>query len=166
MEVLLKEDVDNLGLAGEVHRVADGYGRNYLIPRGMAVKATTAALKQAEAWREKASARRAQLRAEYELLAGKIQGARLVFRAKAGDSGKLYGSVTMADVAERLNRELGIDVDRRKLEGESLRHVGEHTVAVRLSSDYAPQVTVEIQREGAPVVSATPPAPVAADEEE
>jgi large subunit ribosomal protein L9 len=166
MEVLLKEDVTNLGLAGEVHRVADGYGRNYLIPRGLAVKATTAALKQAQEWRERASARRAQLRAEYEALAGKIQGTRLVFRAKAGESGKLYGSVTMAEVADRLNRELGIDLDRRKLEGDSLRHLGEHNVAVRLSGDYAPEVLVVILPEGAPLENATPVAAVATNEEE
>jgi large subunit ribosomal protein L9 len=72
MDVLLKEDVDNLGLAGEVRKVADGFGRNYLLPRGLAVKATPAALKKAEAWRDKASARRAQLRAEPRAFASSL----------------------------------------------------------------------------------------------
>jgi large subunit ribosomal protein L9 len=145
MHVLLKEDVDNLGLAGEVHKVADGYGRNYLIPRGLAVVATSGALKQAEAWQERAANRRAELRAEYEVLAEKISQVMLAFIVKAGSKGKLYGSITTADIADRLNERLGTDIDRRKVEGEPLRHVGEYQVTVRLNSEFQPQFTVLVQ---------------------
>lgn len=147
MKVLLKEDVDNLGYAGEVYKVADGYGRNYLIPQGMAVVATPSMMKQAEAWRRKAEARRAQQRAEYEALAAQIEGVRLTFTARAGDSGKLYGSITTSQIADALNEELGTDIDRRKVGVEPLRQLGEHKVVVRLSGEFQPKLTVVIESE-------------------
>ena len=87
MKVLLKEDVENLGYAGEVHKVADGYGRNYLLPNNMAVMASPGMMKQAEVWRKKAEARRAEKRAEFEALAASIEGVRLTFTARAGAPG-------------------------------------------------------------------------------
>lgn len=148
MKVLLKEDVDNLGYAGEVHDVANGYGRNFLIPRGMAVKATPGVLKQAAAWRARAEARRAELRKQYEELTEKINDMHLVFRAKAGESGRLYGSVTMIDVADRLNEELGTEIDRRKFDSDSLRDLGEHRIPIHLDRDFHPQLLVFIHPEG------------------
>ncbi|RMH00715.1 MAG: 50S ribosomal protein L9 [Chloroflexi bacterium] len=147
MKVLLKEDVENLGLAGEVHNVADGYGRNYLIPKGLAVKATPNVMKQAEIWRKKAEARRAQIRAEYEALAEKIQNVTLTFKARAGESGKLYGSVTTSQLADALNETLGTEIDRRKVGTEPLRQLGEHKVVVRLSGEFQPEFTVVIEPE-------------------
>jgi large subunit ribosomal protein L9 len=147
MKVLLKKDVDNLGYAGEVLDVADGYGRNYLIPRGVAVRATAGVLKEARAWRERATARMAELRREHEALAARIQETHLVFTARAGETGKLYGSVTMADVIEELNRQLGTDIDRRLATGNPLRQLGEHQVTIKLSRDYHPQVVVFIHPE-------------------
>jgi large subunit ribosomal protein L9 len=148
MKVLLKEDVEKLGMAGEVREVADGYGRNFLVPQGLAVKATPATLKQAEAWRERAANRRAQLRAEHDALASKIQGVRLFFTARAGEKGKLYGSITTNEIADRLNQTLGTELDRRKLEGEPLRNLGEHRVNVHLSGEHRPAFLVIIGREG------------------
>lgn len=148
MKVLLKEDVDNLGYSGEVHDVANGYGRNYLIPRGLAVKATPGVLKQAAAWRARAEARRAELRKQYEELTEKINDMHLVFRAKAGESGRLYGSVTMMDVAERLNEQLGTEIDRRKFDSDSLRDLGEHRIPIHLDRDFHPQLLVFIHPEG------------------
>ncbi len=148
MKVLLKEDVSNLGYAGEVMEVANGYGRNYLIPQGMAIKATPGALTSAKAWRERAKVRLAELRKEHEALSERISEVRLVFHAKAGESGKLYGSVTTNDVVDALNAELGTAVDRRSIVGEPLRQLGDHQVTVRLSRDYQPQVMVTIHREG------------------
>lgn len=148
MKVLLKEDVDNLGYAGEVHTVADGYGRNYLIPQGFAVKATPDVMKQAEAWRRRAEAHRAEMRAEYDLLAEKIRGVTISFTARAGDTGKLYGSITTAQIADRLNEVLHTEIDRRKVGTEPLRQLGEHRVPVRLSADHHPEFTVIIQPEG------------------
>ena len=128
-----KKDVDNLGYAGEVYKVADGYGRNYLIPKGMAVLATPNVMQQADAWRKKAEARREELRAEYEALAAKIEETSLNYTARAGDTGKLYGSITTSQITDDLNEKLGTDIDRRKVGVEPLRQLGEHKVIVRLS---------------------------------
>lgn len=148
MKVLLKEDVSNLGYAGEVMEVADGYGRNYLIPQGMAVKATPGVLTAAKVWRERAKVRLAELRKEHEALSERISGVKLTFHARAGETGKLYGSVTTNDIVDALNKELGTTVDRRSVIGEPLRQLGEHQVTVRLSRDYQPQVMVYIHPEG------------------
>jgi large subunit ribosomal protein L9 len=159
MKVLLKQDVENLGYAGEVHSVSDGYGRNYLLPNGLALLATPGTMKQAENWRKKAEAHRAEQRAEYESLSARIREVRLVFHARAGESGKLYGSVTTAAVADALNEQLGTEIDRRKVGVEPLRQLGEHQVVVRLSGDYHPELTVviepEAEEESAPVVMET-----------
>lgn len=164
MKVLLKDDVDNLGYAGEVHDVANGYGRNFLIPRGLAVKATPGVLKQARAWREKAEARRAERRAQYEELTEKINSMHLIFRAKAGESGRLYGSVTMMDVADRLNEELGTEIDRRIFDSDPLRELGEHRVPIHLDRDFHPQLQVFVHPEEAETEEADEAA--AASEEE
>jgi large subunit ribosomal protein L9 len=147
MKVLLQEDISNVGYAGEVCEVAAGYGRNYLIPRGMAVLATKGVLKQAERWREKQAARRESLRAEYRALTDRLTGLILNFEARAGESGKLYGSVTTNEIADRINKELGLEIDRRAVVGDPLRQLGEHMVSVRLSGEYQPQITVVIHPE-------------------
>jgi large subunit ribosomal protein L9 len=145
MKVLLKEDVDNLGYAGEVMTVADGYGRNYLIPRGLAVKASSSVLRSAEKWRERAAVRMAELQKEHEALSERLEAAELVFIARAGETGKLYGSVTTADIVDKLNEELGTEIERRQIVGGSLRQLGENKVTVRLSRDFQPQITVTIE---------------------
>ncbi len=150
MKVLLKKDVYNLGYAGEVFEVAPGYGRNYLIPQGHAVKATPSMMKQAAGWRKQAEARRAELKAEYELLSNRIQETTLTFIANAGETGKLYGSITTAQVAEKLNETLGTDIDNRKVGTGTLRQLGEHKVVVRLSAEFQPEVTVMVEQEDAP----------------
>jgi large subunit ribosomal protein L9 len=147
MKVLLKQDIQNIGLAGEVHKVADGYGRNYLLPHGLAVVASPSMMKQAVVWRKKAEARREELRAEYEALSKKIEDVTLTFTARAGETGKLYGSITTTQIADDLNELLGTDIDRRKVGIEPLRQLGEHKVVVRLSGDFQPEVTVVIENE-------------------
>lgn len=153
MKVLLKQDVENLGLAGEVYEVANGYGRNYLIPQGLAVIATPGVMNQAQVWRKKAEARRAQIRAEYQALAEQIKGVSLTFTARAGESGKLYGSITAAQITDGLNEALGIEIDRRKVDVEPLRQLGTHKVMVRLSGDIHPEFTVRIESEEAEEVA-------------
>jgi large subunit ribosomal protein L9 len=148
MKVLLRVDVDNLGFAGEVHDVADGFGRNFLIPQRLAVKATNAVMKQASSWRKAAEARRAELRAEHETLAARIGEISLTFTARAGDSGKLYGSVTTAQITDMLNEKLGTAIDRRRVGTEPLRQLGEHQLPVRLSSEFQPTLSVIIEPEG------------------
>lgn len=157
MKVLLKEDVENVGYAGEVHKVTPGFGRNYLLPRGLAVKATPNVMKQAENWRKRAEARRAELHAEYEALAAKIREVTLTFTARAGETGKLYGSITMAQIADALNEKLGTEIDRRKVGDEPLRQLGKHSVVVRLSGEFHPELTVIVADENAPHAA---PAPV------
>ena len=158
MKVLLKEDVDNLGYAGEVHTVADGYGRNFLLPKGLAVKATPDVMKQAESWRKQAESHRAELRAEYDLLSEKIRAVSLTFTARAGDNGKLFGSITTHQMADQLNQKLGTEIDRRKVGTEALRQVGEHMIPVRLSAEHHPEFRVVILQEGAPVETEQAPA--------
>ncbi|MCA9948341.1 MAG: 50S ribosomal protein L9 [Anaerolineales bacterium] len=147
MKVLLKEDVENLGYAGDVSNVADGYGRNYLIPKGFAVLATPKVMKQASVWRKKAEIRRAELHAEYEALAARIEEITLTFQARAGNTGKLYGSVTTSQIADTLNEKLGTEIDRRKVGTEPLRQLGKHLVPVRLSGEFQPDLTVIIESE-------------------
>ncbi|MEJ2753217.1 MAG: 50S ribosomal protein L9 [Candidatus Promineifilaceae bacterium] len=156
MKVLLKEDVDNLGYAGEVYKVADGYGRNYLIPKGLAVLASPGVMKQADVWRKKAEARREELRAEYKMLSEKIEQATLNYVARAGETGKLYGSITTSQITDDLNELLGTDIDRRKVGVEPLRQLGKHDVIVRLSADFQPYITVIIEpEEGSPAAMIT-----------
>lgn len=158
MKVLLKEDVDNLGYAGEVHEVAAGFGRNFLIPKGLAVIATSKVMNQAKAWRKQAETRRAELRAEYELLSARIQEVTISFTARAGNTGKLFGSVTTAQIADQLNKALGTEIDRRKVGVEPLRQLGEHKVIVRLSGDFQPEVTVKIESDEVTRTAARPAA--------
>lgn len=153
MKVLLKEDVYNLGYAGEVHMVADGYGRNFLLPKGLAVKATPEVMKQAEVWRRQADARREELRAEYDALSERIRAVTLTFTARAGDTGKLYGSITTSQIADDLNETLGTDIDRRKVGTDQIRQLGEHMVVVRLDADHQPEFTVIVNPEGGSVAA-------------
>ena len=157
MKVCLKEDVDNLGYAGEVHTVADGYGRNFLLPKGLAVKASPDVMKQAVAWRKRAETRRAELRAEHNVLAEKIRAVTLTFTARAGENGKLYGSITTHQIADMLNEVLGTEIDRRKVGTEPLRLLGEHHIPVRLSGEFHPEFLVVVQQEGAPAATAAAP---------
>ncbi|WP_420641425.1 50S ribosomal protein L9 [Candidatus Leptofilum sp.] len=166
MKVLLKEDIENIGLAGEVHKVANGYGRNYLLPKGLAVVASPGMMKQAEAWRKKAEARRAELRAEYEALSTQIVGVSLTFTARAGESGKLYGSITTSQIADAMNEQLGTEIDRRKVGIEPLRQLGEHKVVVRLSGEFQPELTVVIENEDGDIMPASDIAEEAAAEVE
>lgn len=153
MKVLLKQDVDNLGYAGEVFVVADGYGRNFLLPQGYAVKATPQVMKQAQVWRKQADARREELRAEYDALSDRIRAVELNFTARAGDTGKLYGSITTSQIADELNEALGTDIDRRKVGNDQLRQLGEHMIVVRLDADHHPEFKVNVNPEGGSVAA-------------
>jgi large subunit ribosomal protein L9 len=159
MKVLLLRDHEKLGKAGDIKNVADGYARNYLIPRGLAVLATASALKQAETVRRAEEKRRAKLFAEAQAVANQLTGTTLTFRALAGETGKLYGSITAHDIVEAIQREKGIELDKRKVElREPLRSLGMHTVPIRLATDLAPTVTVVIEAaEQAPVVEGAQP---------
>jgi large subunit ribosomal protein L9 len=158
MKVLLLQDVYNLGQAGEVKTVADGYGRNYLLPRGMAILATPAAIRRAERIKQAAVERRAREKSDIEALAQVIGSMKLTFSARTGEKGKLYGSITSAQIADAISRKLGAEFDKRKIAlREPIREIGTYSIPVRLSAETASAVTVVVQQEGT-VVVAEPPA--------
>lgn len=148
MKVLLLQDVYKLGRAGDVKKVADGYGRNYLLPQGLATLATPAALKQTEHIRTSAATSRSQLNKELGGVAEKISQMVLAFPAKAGETGKLYGSITAQMVAEAINAKGGVTIDRRQVDLQPIRNLGEHKAHVRLTLDLIPTVRVIVYREG------------------
>lgn len=149
MKVLLTQDVANLGLAGEIHSVAGGYARNYLMPRGLVIVATKGAMKQAEDIREAGIRRRARERANAQAQATMIAQQKLLFAARTGDNNRLYGSVTSADIAEQLSKAVGFEVDRRRIQLEHpIRDLGIHEVELRLLPDIAPKFKVAVVREG------------------
>jgi len=148
MKVLLLEDVYNLGRAGDLKKVADGYGRNFLLPQNLAVLATPGALKQADHIREQANTRRAALNQELGGMAEQLAEVELTFPAKASETGKLYGSITTQMIADRINEDLGFDIDRRQLDTQPIRSLGEHMVNARLTVDLIPEFKVLVYREG------------------
>lgn len=147
MKVILLSDVYKHGVAGEVVDVADGFARNWLIPKKLAVKATPGSLKQAERLRNQASFRKAELDNRLNDLARQIDGVELVFGRRASPTGKLFGSVTTSEIADALNTKTGIDINRRRVSQTSLREVGTHEVPVRLGTEISPLLKVIIVRE-------------------
>jgi large subunit ribosomal protein L9 len=147
MKVILLDYVYKHGVAGEVIEVADGFARNYLIPRKLAVKATPSELKRASKLREQATARRAALDNRLNELARQIDGVELVFGRRAAPTGKLFGSVTTQEIADALNQQTGVDINRRRLSQQSLREVGTHMVPVRLGNEISPTLKVVIVAE-------------------
>ena len=149
MKVLLLKDVYKLGRAGDVKKVANGYGRNFLLPQGMAVLATAGALKQADQIRQKAAIERAELNNELSGLSEQIKGLVFGFASKAGETGKLYGSITTQMIADAINSKLGITrINRHQIETEPIRTLGEFIAKVQLTMDLNPEVKVIVYREG------------------
>ncbi|HET8629321.1 MAG TPA: 50S ribosomal protein L9 [Thermomicrobiales bacterium] len=164
MKVILTQDVEQLGTAGTLHEVKPGYARNYLIPKGLAQAATPGAIKQVEIRQAAEQRRIAKLEAEQQSLADRLDGMRLEFVARAGAQGRLFGSVTGADIAERLTQEVGQEIDRRKVDlPHGIHETGEFAVPVRLVGRLAPVVTVLVRAEGGGDV--TEPAATEANEE-
>lgn len=144
MEVILREDIDKLGNRGSVVKVADGYARNFLLPRRLAVAATEANKKivaqEREAWLRK----EARLKSEAEDLAKLLSAVTLTITQRAGEEGHLFGSVTSKDIAEALEKQ-NFSIDRKKIQlEENIRQVGEHKVPVRLYRDVTADITVNV----------------------
>jgi large subunit ribosomal protein L9 len=158
MKVLLIKDVYKLGHAGDVKRVADGYGRNFLLTKSLAVLATPGALKQIDHIKNKATARRAVLNNELGAIAEQINGLIFNFSSRAGETGKLYGSITSQQITDALNAKLGTTIDRHQVEVEPVRTLGEHKARIRLTVDLNPEIKVVVYREGESPASATPAA--------
>lgn len=143
MKIVLRQDVPKLGEAGAILEVKPGFARNYLIPQGMAVVATAGEVKTAELNAAVRERKIAKQEAQLQSLADKIDGQRLSFEVRAGEGGRLYGSITAADVAEQLAKAVGEEIDRRKVVLEDpIRQLGEHRVTVHLVGRLRPAVTV------------------------
>jgi len=163
MEVILKEDVDNLGHRGEVVKVAEGYARNFLLPRKLAMQATDANKAVIEQMKSAAARRSASEKAVAEALVAKLEPLALSFTRKSGEEGRLFGSVTSADIATELAAN-GFDIDRRKIQlPEPLKTVGDFNVAVKLHREVTAHVKVKVVAEAAEGEEAPAPAPVAAE---
>jgi len=146
VRVILKREVRGLGRPGEVKDVADGYAQNFLIPKGLAIEATAGELKHLSQERQADKLRKDRAHSDAEELARRLGTITLMFRLKAGDQGKTFGSVTNKDIAETLKREHAIDVDRTKIHlDEPLRSLGAHSVEIRLMPDIRAKVSVAIE---------------------
>ncbi len=151
MKLILRADVDSLGKLGEIVTVKPGYGRNFLIPKGLAMPATTASLKQFELERNKLQKKADTLRASAMELAAKIAATPIEIIVRVGDGDKLYGSVTTSNIGDSL-AEKGLDIDRRKIIlTEPIRALGEYTVEIRLHPEVRGELKVSIIRHGQPL---------------
>jgi large subunit ribosomal protein L9 len=149
MEVILREHVDNLGKRGEIVKVADGYARNYLLPRKLALLATDGNRKQIEREREKFDAREAEEKKAAEALAARVANLEIEIARRVGESDVLFGSVTTADIAEALAAK-GFESDRRKLQlAEPIKKLGEYDIPLRLSREVVAHIKVRVIAEGA-----------------
>jgi large subunit ribosomal protein L9 len=164
MEVILKEDVPKLGARGDVVKVSEGYGRNYLLPRKLAIEASAANKAVIEQMKAAAVRRLAKDKSDAELLAKQFDGASLQFTRRAGENGQLFGSVTSGDVAHELEHR-GFKIERRKIQlEEPLKALGEFTVAVKLHRDVTSTVKVTIIKEAEAKEEEKPPEEEKAEE--
>src|SRR5438045_961064 len=147
MEVILKEDVAKLGNRGDVVKVAEGYGRNYLLPRKLAIEATYGNKAVIDQMKQSAVRRSAVEKSDAEALARQLEAVSLTFERKAGEKDHLFGSVTSSDVADALEKK-GFNIDRRKLQlNEPIKSLGEFEVAVRLHRDVISKIKVTVEKE-------------------
>jgi large subunit ribosomal protein L9 len=150
VKVVFIEDVPDVALAGEAKEVADGYGRNYLLPKRLAVLANSAASNIVKARMKHVLVKRAQAEAEMKEIAGKLDGAEITIKAKAGEKGRLYGSVTTAEIAVELGNIAGVAIDKRKIDlEEPIRQLGVHEVTLKFTHDIAAAIKVVVEAEEA-----------------
>ncbi|MFB3915268.1 MAG: 50S ribosomal protein L9 [Terriglobales bacterium] len=155
MEVILKEDVPKLGARGDVVKVAEGYGRNFLLPKKLAIEATKANKAVIEQMKAAAVRRAAREKGDAEALARQFEGVTLTFQRRAGEHDQLFGSVTSSEIALALEKK-GLTVDRRKIDiGQPIKTLGEFTVNVRLHKDVTAKIKVFVESEAAPVEEPT-----------
>jgi large subunit ribosomal protein L9 len=158
MEVILKEDVDKLGSRGDVVKVAEGYGRNFLLPRKLAIEATAANRAVIEQMKAAAVRRVAREKGDAEALAKQLTGVELSFTRKSGEHDQLFGSVTSADIARELEAK-GLNIDRRKIQlDEPLKHVGDFNVPIKLHKEVVVPIKVTVQKEAVAEAPAAAPA--------
>ena len=148
MKVVFLEDVPNMAKAGEVKEVAEGYGRNFLLPRKLAAPASTAALAQVKERQDALAARQARTEQEVAQLAASIEGKQIVLKVKAGAKDRLYGAVTSTDIADELKKQFNIEIDKRDVVlDKPIRQVGTYDVAVKLGKDVIPKVKLSVEKQ-------------------
>jgi large subunit ribosomal protein L9 len=146
MKVILQRTVERLGDPGDVADVADGYARNYLIPRGLAIRAEKGTLRHAQSLKRAHETRTSAQKGEFEALAARLTQAPIVVHARAGEEGKLFGSVTAADVVEAVSAQANVSIDRKDVHlDEPIRSIGTHEVRVHLFPEVDPVLTVDVQ---------------------
>jgi large subunit ribosomal protein L9 len=144
VKVILREDIPKLGDAGDVVAVRPGYARNFLIPKGIAIPATTEKVKEVEHYRRMIEKRQIELLKDLKGASRAIREMDLEFEAQAGDSGKLFGSITAVQIAKRI-AENGIEIDRRKIQMDPIKTVGEHDIKIRLHKELTVDVKVQVK---------------------
>ena len=148
MKVILNKDVKGTGKAGDVVNVSDGYARNMLIPRGMATEATAGNIRQLEKKKAIEAEKRAEEKAEAQEQAAKLEKALVTIRTKAGDGGRIFGSITSKDIADAIGSQLGIEIDKKKIQLDSpIKQTGETTVTIRLYHEVNASVRVSVETE-------------------
>ena len=149
MKVIFLQDVTHVAKTGEVKDVADGYGRNFLLPRRIAIAATAGAMKEMDALIKREASRRAKTEAELQALTNQLNGKEITIKAKAGAKDKLYGTVTTADIAAEIEKAHNLIVDKRKIElAEPIKQVGSYDVALKVGKDLTATIKVNVEMEG------------------
>lgn len=144
MKLIMRADVDGLGKRGDIVDVSAGYGRNFLLPRGLAFVATAGAVDQAARMRRARDLRDANDREAAQTVATRLVPKIITIPAKSGQEGRLFGSVTLADVVDAVRDQTGVDLDRRQLDSEPIKSVGQHTVTAKLHTDVSFPITVDV----------------------
>ncbi len=144
MKLILRADVDGLGKRGDIVAVADGYGRNFLLPRGLAFVATAGAVDQAARMRKARDVRDANDREAAQSIATRLVPKIITIPAKSGQEGRLFGSVTLTDVVEAVRDQTGVELERRQLDSDPIKALGQHTVTAKLHSDVSFPITVDV----------------------
>jgi large subunit ribosomal protein L9 len=144
VKLILRGDVAGLGKRGDIVTVADGYGRNFLLPRGLAFVATAGAVDQAARMRKARDVRDANDREAAQSIATRLVPKIITIPAKSGQEGRLFGSVTLADVVEAVRDQTGVELERRQLDSEPIKALGQHTVTAKLHSDVSFPITVDV----------------------
>jgi len=148
MKVIFLQNVPNVARAGEIKEVADGYGRNFLIPKNLALLATPSATSTIKAQRIITERSEVQTEAEITDLAHQLEGKEVILKAKTGAKDRLFGSITSADIASELQNTTGLVVDKKKIElAEPIRQLGSYEVAIKLAKDMVPKIWVIVEKE-------------------
>ena len=144
MKIVLRADVENLGHKGDLVEVAPGYARNYLVPKGLAMAATEGVTRQAESMRRSRQVRDLREKEGAEAVARQLAAKRIEVKARAGEGGRLFGSITSTDIAEAVEAQTGVHLDRRKLHVEPIKTLGTHEVPIRLHAEVDVPLTIEV----------------------